>query len=396
MLKDQIKNLSEAFFEEVREYRRHLHMHPELSFKEKETAKYIAERLKKEGIGFEDGWVETGIVATIEGKNPEKRKVMLRADIDALPIQELNDTAYKSKNSGVMHACGHDVHTSSMLGAALILNDLREEWEGTVKIIFQPGEEMIPGGANLMIQEGLFKKHPANSIFGQHVMPEIPAGKVGFKPGMYMAACDELYINVHGKGGHGALPFRTVDPIVTAAQMIMALQQIPSRKANALDPTVLTIGYIEGLGSTNVIPDVVKMKGTLRTYNEVWRQEAHAHIHKVCEGVAQSMGATCEVEVRKGYPPVNNDEHLTERAQEAAIDYMGRENVIDLEMRPTGEDFSFYQKEVPGCFYRLGTGNEAKGITAGIHNPHFDIDEDALKTGMGLMAYLAINELTNG
>ena len=395
MLKEEIKNLSEAFFEEVREYRRHLHANPELSFKEKETSKYIAQRLEKEGIAFEDGWVETGIVATIEGKNPGKKTTMLRADIDALPITELNEVPYKSKNQGVMHACGHDVHTSSMLGAALILNDLKEEWEGTVKIIFQTGEERIPGGANLMIQEGLFQKHPVKNILGQHVMPELPAGKVGFKKGMYMAACDELHLTVKGKGGHGALPYKTVDPIVIASHIVLALQQIPSRKANALSPTVLTIGFIEGRGSTNVIPDEVKMMGTLRTYDEAWQKEAHAHIHKVCESIAESMGGGCEVEVRVGYPPVNNDEALTERSYEWALDYMGAENVIDLEMRPTGEDFSFFQREVPGCFYRLGTGNEAKGITSGIHTPQFDIDEDALKTGMGLMAYLAINELAH-
>lgn len=393
MLKDQIKNLSEAFFEEVREYRRYLHQHPELSFKEVQTSKYIMERLSKEGVRFEGNWVETGIVVTIEGKNPAKKTVMLRADIDALPIQELNEVAYKSVNDGVMHACGHDVHTASMLGAILILNDLKEEWEGSIKIIFQPGEEKVPGGANLMIQQGLFEKHASESIFGQHVMPEMPAGKVGFRKGMYMAACDELHIRVNGKGGHGALPFRTVDPITTAAQMIMALQQVPSRKANALNPTVLTIGHIEGLGDTNVIPDFVLMKGTLRTYDATWREEAHEHIKRICKSVAQSMGATCDLEIRKGYPPVNNDEGLTHRAQKAALAYMGGENVVDLEMRPTGEDFSFYQQHIPGCFYRLGTGNVDKGITAGIHNPHFDIDEEALKTGMGLMAYLALNEL---
>lgn len=395
MLKDQIKNLSEAFFEEVREYRRHLHQHPELSFKEKETSQYIADRLRKEGIAFEEGWVDTGIVASLEGKNPGKKTVMLRADIDALPIQELNEVSYRSTNKGVMHACGHDVHTASMLGALIILNDLKHEWEGTIKIIFQPGEETVPGGASLMIEQGLFSQHPSQAIFGQHVMPEMPAGTVGFRKGMYMAACDELHISVNGKGGHGALPFRTVDPIVTAAQIIMALQQVASRKANALNPTVLTIGYIAGLGDTNVIPDVVKMKGTLRTYDALWREEAHGHIRKICEGIAESMGATCDLEIRKGYPPVNNHEALTQRAQDAAVEYMGAENVVDLEMRPTGEDFSFYQQQIPGCFYRLGTGNEEKGIAAGIHTPHFDIDEEALKIGMGLMAYLALNELKN-
>lgn len=395
MLKEELKHLSEAYFEEIRQHRRHLHSNPELSFHEFETSKYIADFLKKEGIEFEDGWVKTGIVATIKGQNPETKTVTLRADIDALPIVELNEVPYKSTKNGAMHACGHDVHTSSMMGAILLLNDTKDQWQGTIKIIFQPAEEMLPGGASLMIKEGLFEKHPTQSVIGQHVLPELEVGKVGFKPGMYMASADEIYLTVNGKGGHGALSYRTIDPILIASHMVVALQQLVSRNANALLPTVLTIGYIEGLGSTNVIPDKVYMKGTLRTYDETWRMTAHETIARICNGIAESMGATCDVDIRKGYPNVYNNPELTLKASQWAQEFLGQEQVVELEMRPTGEDFAFYSQIVPGCFYRLGTGNKEKGITAGLHNPKFDIDEEALKTGMALMAWLAIKELGN-
>ncbi|MBI1185503.1 amidohydrolase [bacterium] len=394
MIKEEILHLAQAYFAEVRDYRRHLHQHPELSFHEYETAKYIAAFLQKEGIPFEDNWVKTGLVATIEGNNPGKKTIALRADIDALPIKELTGAAYASKNEGAMHACGHDVHTACLLGAALILNDTREQWEGTVKLIFQPGEEQLPGGASQMIAEGLFEKHPATAIFGQHVMPELEAGKVGFRKGMYMAACDELYLTVSGKGGHGAMPHKATDPILVSAHIVVALQQIVSRRANALLPTVLSIGHIEGKGATNVIPEKVEMQGTLRTYDELQRQEAHQQIKDLCSGLAQSMGAHCEVKIIKGYPPVNNHPQLTERAITFARELLGNENVVPLEMRPTGEDFAFYNQVMPGCFFRLGTGNIAKGITASVHSPHFDIDEEALKTGMAIMSFLAVSELS--
>ncbi|MGB0429756.1 MAG: M20 metallopeptidase family protein [Bacteroidia bacterium] len=395
MLKEQILNLSQAYFEEIRQHRRYLHAHPELSFHEFETSKYIAEFLKKEGIEFETGWVKTGIVATINGKNPHSKTIMLRADIDALPIFELNSVDYKSKNEGVMHACGHDVHTTAMLGAILILNDTKDQWEGSVKIIFQPGEEKLPGGASLMINEGLFQKHPVTNVIGQHVLPELETGKVGFKAGNYMASCDEIYITVNGKGGHGALAYKTIDPILISSHIVVALQQVVSRNAKSIIPSVLSIGYIQGLGATNVIPDKVEMKGTFRTYDEAWRMQAHENINRICKGVAESMGATVNVNIIKGYPNVYNYPELTNNAQNWAKDLLGAENVVDLEMRPTGEDFAFLSNEVPGTFYRLGTGNQQQGITAGLHNPKFNIDENALKIGMGLMAWLAIKTLSN-
>lgn len=393
MLKEQIHNLAQAYFEEIRDYRRHLHAHPELSFHEHNTSHFIADKLAKEGIVFERGWVDTGIVATIIGKKPNDATTAIRADIDALPITEANDVPYKSTNEGVMHACGHDVHTSSALGAAIILNDLRDEWGGTIKLVFQPAEEKLPGGANLMLQEGLLDKHPFHSIFGQHVLHDLPVGKVGMKPGKYMASCDEIYLTFKGKGGHGALPNNLVDPVAIMVQTLSALQQVVSRKAKPIMPTVLSFGKVVANGATNVIPDEVHVEGTFRTYDEDWRNQAHEHITQMAKGIAQSMGGDCDVHIKRGYPYVDNDEALTANAMNWARDYLGDDKVVELEMRPTGEDFSYFGQQVPACFYRLGTGNVEKGITASIHNPHFDIDEEALKIGMGLMAYLSLRQL---
>ena len=393
MIQDEIKRLADAYFEEVRTIRRHLHRFPERSFQEVNTSKYIADFLTKENITHSTDWATTGIIATIKGNNPSKKTISLRADIDALPIQELNNVPYKSTHDGIMHACGHDAHTASLMGCMLILNDLKERWEGTIHFIFQPGEEELPGGASLLIDQGLFDQHPSQAIIGQHVMPELPYGKVGFRAGQYMAACDELYIDILGKGGHGALPHKCIDPIVVSAQIILALQQIVSRKANSLSPTVLTIGDIHGHGATNVIPDVVKMKGTLRTYQEEWRTEAHQEIEDLCHHIAASTGAKAEVTIKKGYPSLFNNPALTTSLRAKAEDFLGKENVVELEMRPTAEDFAHYSQLLPACFYRLGVGNEAKGITASVHNPNFDIQEESLITGMGLMSFLAISEL---
>ncbi|MCB0737610.1 MAG: amidohydrolase [Bacteroidetes bacterium] len=392
-LKEQIQNLAQAYFEEIRAIRRHLHQNPELSFQEFNTSNYIASILEKEGIEYERNWVKTGIVATIMGQKPSGKITAIRADIDALPIQETNEVPYKSCNDGVMHACGHDVHTASALGAALILNDLRDEWAGTIKFVFQPAEEKLPGGASLMIKEGLFERHKMQSIFGQHVQHDLPEGKVGFRPGKYMASCDEIYLTVKGKGGHGALPHNLVDPVMITAQILVALQQVVSRQAKPLTPTVLSFGRIEANGATNIIPDKVELQGTFRTYDEEWRDQAHLKITEIATGIAQSFGGNCEVDIRKGYPFVFNDEDLTEKAISWAKDYMGAENVVDLEMRPTGEDFSFYGHHIPATFYRLGVANFEKNITSSIHTSTFDIDEKALVTGAGLMAFLALKKL---
>lgn len=393
MLAEEVKKLSAEVFERVVAFRREMHQNPELSFEEFETQKRIRRFLHEIGIEDVKDCANTGLVALIKGNNPNSRTIGLRADIDALPIKEENQCSYKSSNEGVMHACGHDVHTSSMLGTAYILNKLRDKFEGTVKVVFQPGEERLPGGASIMIQEGVLQNPTVETMTGQHVMPLIDAGKVGFRKGLYMASADEIYITIHGKGGHGAHPHMNVDPIAISAQVITALQQVVSRQAKPAMPTVVSIGKIVGLGSTNIIPDKVEMEGTLRTFNEEWRMEAHKRIIQVATSVTEALGGRCEIEVRKGYPFLNNHEETTEYARQAAVEYLGEENVEDLDIWPAGEDFAYFSQEVNSCFYRLGIRNEEKGITSMLHTPTFDIDESALEVGAGLMAFIALKQL---
>ncbi len=394
-LKKQILDLAKSKKEAVIGWRRHIHENPELSFQEFKTAEFIQDVLKSANIPFRAGVANTGVVAIIEGKNPGKKIIALRADIDALPIHEANDVSYKSKNEGIMHACGHDAHTSSLLGSAMILNEVKDQFEGTVKMLFQPGEERIPGGASLMIKDGALENPRPEKIIGQHVMPYLPVGTVGFREGMYMASADEIYITIKGKGGHAAMPERLVDPVLIQAHLITALQQIVSRNAPPRVPSVLSIGKIIAEGATNIIPNEVYMEGTFRTMNEDWREKAHKLIVKVCKGICESMGAACEVEVRKGYPYLENNPELTKRLRRAAIELLGADKVVDLDIWMAGEDFAFYSQVLDACFYRLGTANESKGITSGVHSPNFNIDEDALETGSALMAWLAISELSD-
>jgi amidohydrolase len=313
--------------------------------------------------------------------------------MDALPILEANDVTYKSKNEGVMHACGHDVHTSCALGTANVLHQLRDEFEGTLKVIFQPGEERLPGGASLMIKEGALENPKPASIVGQHVLPELEAGKVGFKSGMYMASADEIHFTVKGKGGHAALPHYNIDPVLITSHIIVALQQVVSRRTKPGVPCVLSFGKVDANGATNVIPNEVQVAGTFRTMNEEWRMEAHAIMKKMAEELALSMGGSCDFRVDVGYPFVYNDEALTEFARVAAEDYLGKENVVELDMRMTGEDFSYFTQHMPGCFYRLGVGNKAEGITSGLHTPTFNVDERSLEVGTGVMSYVALKQL---
>ncbi|EOZ95994.1 N-acetyl-L,L-diaminopimelate deacetylase [Indibacter alkaliphilus LW1] len=393
MLKDQIRTLAKTYKAEFISNRRHLHANPELSFQEFKTSEFVQNQLKALGITKLEKKADTGIVALIEGKNPASKTVALRGDMDALPIIEANEVPYKSQQPGVMHACGHDVHTASLLGAAKILQEVKDSFEGTVKLIFQPGEELIPGGASLMIKEKALENPRPSGIIGQHVMPLIPVGKVGFRSGMYMASADELYITIKGKGGHGAMPETLADPVLMASHMIIALQQVVSRNASPKIPSVLSFGRVEALGATNIIPNEVKIQGTFRTLNEEWRAKAHIQMVKIAKGIVEGMGGEIDFEVRKGYPFLKNDVVLTERAKSAAIAYLGAENVEDLDIWMAAEDFSYYTQEIDGCFYRLGTRNEAKGITSGVHTPTFDIDEDAMEIGAGLLAWIAINEL---
>ncbi len=393
-LAERIKSLASEYHEEIINIRRHLHQNPELSFEEVETGKFIAKKLKSFGIPYEHGIAENGVVGLIKGKNPNKKIIALRGDIDALPITEANKVPYKSKNEGVMHACGHDVHTASLLGTAKILNNIKDQFEGTIKLIFQPGEEKLPGGASIMIKEGVLQNPSPISIFGQHVHPPLEAGTIGIRPGMYMASTDELYMTVTGAGGHGALPQTCIDPILLTSHIIVALQQIVSRNANPTVPTVLTFGKINSTGgATNIIPSEVKLEGTFRTMDEKWRKEAHQKMIKMAEAIAEGMGGKCELEVRKGYPYLINNEALTLRAKRNAQEFLGASKVIDLPIRMTAEDFAYFSQEIPACFYRLGTGNKARGITANVHTDTFDVDESALELGIGLMAWLAIKEL---
>lgn len=389
-LKDKIKQRAVQIHDEIRFIRRSIHKNPELSFQEHQTQLFIEDQLRAIGINNFERKAQTGVVAIIEGQ-PGGKTIALRADIDALPIQEVEGREYGSQNPGIMHACGHDVHTASLLGAAKILYDLRGEWRGKIKLLFQPGEELMPGGASLLIQEGAVSG--CESIIGQHVMPLLPAGTVGFRPGLYMASTDEIYMTVVGKGGHGAMPQMNVDPVLIAAHIITSLQQVVSRNAHPIVPTVLSFGKVVAMGATNVIPNEVKMEGTFRTLDEAWRAEAHQRIEKMAKGIAESMGGSCEVNIVKGYPFLKNDEALTLQSKQWAQEYLGEDKVVDLDIWMAAEDFSYYTQIMPACFYRLGIRNEERGITAGVHTPNFDIDEDALITGAGLMAWLAVKEV---
>lgn len=386
-LKEKVQTLAQNYLQEHIGIRHHLHAHPELSYVEFETSTFIQKRLKEIGIPFEV-MATTGVVGLIEGKNPGKKILALRADIDALPIKEANDVDYKSTVDGVMHACGHDVHTACLLGAAKILHELKSEWEGTVKLIFQPGEERNPGGASIMIKDGVLENPRPEAIFGLHVHPQLEVGKLSFRGGQVMASADEIFITVKGNGGHAAAPHLTTDTILIASQIIVALQQVISRNNNPLSPSVLSICSIQGGHTTNVIPHEVKLMGTFRAVDEGWRKKAHGLIKNIARSVGEGMGAEIDIHIDIGYPSVFNHEQLNEKACVLASKYIGAENVETTELRMGAEDFGFYSQKIPGCFYRLGVGNKTKGISSGVHTPTFNVDENAIAVGMGMMAWL--------
>lgn len=386
-MKEQIQNLSEEFFDEIVLVRRHLHMNPELSFEEYETSKYIKELLLSWKIDYKDDFENNGISVLIKGNSPNSRVLALRADFDALPIKEENDVIYKSRNEGVMHACGHDAHTSCLLGAIKILNATKDLWEGTIKCIFQPAEERLPGGAKQMIKDGVLENPSVQNIIAQHVLPDLEAGKVGFRTGIYMASTDEIYISVIGKGGHAAIPATYNNPLIASSELILSLDAFFSKQ----EDSIFALGYVNGQGSTNVIPNEVKLMGTFRALNENFRKKSHNDINNIVNDIAEKYNLKIDIEIRKGYPSLHNDEDFTKNNILKAKEYLGDENVIDLPIRMTAEDFSYFANERPSCFYRLGTGNKEKGITHGLHTSKFDIDENSLKIGMGMMAYLAIS-----
>ncbi|MDQ2720761.1 MAG: M20 family metallopeptidase [Bacteroidota bacterium] len=390
MLKENIKKLSENYANEFIEIRHHLHEHPELSYHEFETSKFIQNKLKEWRIEFQV-MATTGVIGIIKGKNPEKRVIALRADMDALPITEQNEIDYRSKNKGIMHACGHDVHTTCLLGAAKILNELRSEWEGTIKLIFQPGEEKNPGGASLLIKEGVLENPKPDAIFALHVHPNLEVGKLSFRGGMVMASADEIYITIKGEGGHAAAPHLSSDTILAASQLVINLQQIVSRMNNPFNPSVLSITSFQGGNTTNVIPSEVKLMGTFRAMDEEWRFKAHKLIKNICQQTAEISGAKIEAKIDVGYPFVVNNMELTAKAKRKAAEFVGEENVEETEMRMGAEDFAFYSHIIPACFFRLGVGNIQKNITSGVHTPTFNIDEKAIENGMSIMAWLAIS-----
>ena len=394
MIKEKIQELAGGIFNDVVTNRRHLHSHPELSFHEVETSAFIAKKLNELGLQYQR-MADNGLVALIKGEKPSNQVVALRADMDALPILEANDVPYKSQNTGIMHACGHDVHTSSLLGTAKILTGLTSQFGGTVKLIFQPAEEKLPGGASLMIKEGVLENPKPQAVIGQHVMPLIDAGKVGFRAGKYMASADEIYVTVRGKGGHAAQPQQNIDPVLIMAHMLTALQQVVSRYADPKTPSVLSFGKVIANGATNVIPNEVYLEGTFRTMDEKWRAEAHIKMKKLAEGIAESMGGSCEFNIMKGYPFLVNEEKLTAATRGHAEEYLGKENVLDLDIWMAAEDFAYYSQVADSCFYRLGTRNESRGITSSVHTPTFDVEESALQLSTGLMAYLAVKQLGN-
>jgi amidohydrolase len=384
---DKIKKLAKEYSEEFIAIRHHLHANPELSYQEFETSKFIQSKLSQFGIPYQIK-ATTGVVGLIKAKNPDIRVFAIRADMDALPITEENEVPYKSTRQGIMHACGHDVHTTCLLGAAKILNELKNEWQGTIKLIFQPGEEKNPGGASYMIKEGVLENPKPSGIIAMHVHTGMPVGKSSFRNGKVMASADELYLTIKGKGGHAASPHLCIDPILIASHLIIALQQVVSRNSNPFDPSVLSITSVQGGTATNVIPNEVKLMGTFRTMDEKWRAEAHQLIEKISKEIVHGMGGELAIHIDRGYPAVINNDELNASAKKAAGEFLGKENVSETELRMGAEDFGYYAQQIPACFYRVGVMNKEKGITSGVHTPTFNIDENAIEVGIGLMAWL--------
>lgn len=389
-----IKHKAEELSAKIIGYRRHLHAHPELSFQEYKTSAFIKNKLDEIGVEWKP-IAGTGVLATIKGQVASHKVIALRADMDALPILETNQCEYISTNPGVMHACGHDFHTASLLGTTEILQSLRHLFGGQITLLFQPAEELLPGGAIQMIQEGALENPVPSAVVGMHVSPFLAAGKVALRKGKFMASMDELFVTVRGKGGHGAQPHRNIDPVMISAQLLVTLQQVVSRFANPALPTVLSFGKLIANGAINVIPDEVYMEGTFRTLDEDWRNEAHIRMKEMAEGIAKSMGGSCELVINRGYPFLINDTRVTDHVTSCANSYLGHEQVEEAEIWMAAEDFARYSQIVPSCFYLLGIGNHQKGISSSLHTSTFNVDEDALVTSMGLMSWIAVQSLAN-
>lgn len=388
-----IKGYAREYSAEVIGWRRHLHRHPELSQQEFGTMAFVADRLRDMGLQPQTGIGKTGVMAMIRGGiDPDGYCVALRADYDALPLTEATGLPFASENEGVMHACGHDMHTSSLLGAAKILTSIRERLKGSVMLIFEPSEEMYPGGARMMMDDGLFNAVMPNEIYSFHCLPEMEVGRIGMKKGRYMASTDELYWTVKGKGGHGATPHMSVDPILIASHIVVALQQLVSRNAPPMMPTVLSFGKFIGQGRTNIIPDEVKMEGIIRTFDPQWRLDCHEKIRKMSCGIAESMGGQCDLFIDFGYPPVINDDACTQQVHDNGVDYLGADNVDWLDLRMTAEDFAFFAQKIPACYFRVGIHVPGTPY-CNLHRPDLLVDERSMEIASGFEAYNAFMAL---
>lgn len=394
-LKRIIQEKTDEILPQAIQWRREFHQNPELSACEFETAEKISSLLDEFGILHQKGLAGTGIVGIIKGEKGEGKTIALRADMDALPIIETSGLGYASKNEGVMHACGHDMHIASLLAVVKILNSLKSEFSGNIKFIFQPSEEKYPGGAIQMIEQGVLENPKVDMILGMHVMPELPCGVAGFKTEKYMASTDEIYITVCGKGGHAANPQQNIDPIVIGSQIVLALQQLVSRYASPNIPTVLSFGKFIGDGRTNIIPDNVKIEGTLRTFDEKWRAKAHELIHQIAENTALAMGASCDVFIDKGYPFLYNNPELTTAVKKSAMEFLGEENIVDMDLRMTAEDFAYFAEHVPACFYRIGVGFP-NGEKYNLHASNFTLNEEAMRNAIGVMVWSTLKGVLEG
>ena len=391
-LKELLSTKVSAIYEKIKSYREHLHQNPELSYKEFNTMEYVAAKLKDIGIPYEKGVAGTGIIGIIRSSKHSENQacIGLRADLDALPIQEQNTASYKSKVEGVMHACGHDVHTSILLGAAEILFELREDLEHPVKLIFQPGEEKNPGGASLLIEAGVLENPKVKEMYALHVFPELEVGKLALRPGLNMASCDELHLEIIGVGGHGAMPEKCINPILIGSEFIIEAQNIIHKSCPKEVPCVISFGHFDALGATNVIPERAEIKGTFRTMNEEWREKAAILLMDLANNLENKYKGNVNLIVSKGYPFLKNDDELTEKLKTKFESFFGPEKIEGLALRMTSEDFSFYSQTIPVCFFRLGVGNKEKGIIYSVHHPKFDVDSACLKTGMLAMIQVAL------
>jgi len=391
-LKEVITTNVSAIYEKIKGYREYLHQNPELSYKEFNTMEYVAAKLKEIGLPYEKGVAGTGIVSIIRSSKHSENQacIGLRADLDALPIQEQNTASYKSKVEGVMHACGHDVHTSILLGAAEILFELREDLEHPVKLIFQPGEEKNPGGASLLIEAGVLENPKVKEMYALHVFPELEVGKLGMRSGLYMASSDELHLEIIGVGGHGAMPEKCINPILIGSEFIIEAQNIIHKSCPKEVPCVISFGHFDALGATNVIPERAEIKGTFRTMNEEWREKAAILLMDLANNLENKYKGNVNLIVSKGYPFLKNDDELTEKLKTKFESFFGPEKIEGLALRMTSEDFSFYSQTIPVCFFRLGVGNKEKGIIYSVHHPKFDVDSACLKTGMLAMIQAAL------